>query len=146
MQLILSLNMNHPLCVYEKLKIQVLSVKTQLYYLTNQLRVSSTVSSHHQADPKDIKRKKYIGRANLKENSFLKNLFATKWKRFTHYFSMQSLLTAIHLCLRSGSFLIPVWKKVFICSCIQLCTAAMTSSLFRNLLPLKNSFFGPNEW
>ena len=31
------------------------SVKTQIYYLKNQINVSVTVSSHHQADPKSIK-------------------------------------------------------------------------------------------
>jgi hypothetical protein len=43
----------------------------------------------------------------------------------------------MHLCQCSGSFLIPVSKEVFGCWSIQLRTAAMTSSLFRNLLPPK---------
>ena len=47
--------MNHPYCVYSKLNMQVFSVKTQLYYLTDQLLVSTVVSSHHQADPKNVK-------------------------------------------------------------------------------------------
>jgi hypothetical protein len=48
------------------------------------------------------------------------------------------MLTAVHLCQHSESFLISVSKKVYGCLCIQLCTAAMTSSLFRNLLPPQN--------
>lgn len=47
--------MNCPYCVYNKLKMQIFSVKTQLYYLTHQLLVSTVVSSHHQADPKNVK-------------------------------------------------------------------------------------------
>jgi hypothetical protein len=34
---------------------QVLSVKTQIYCLINQLRVSATVGSHHHSDPQKIK-------------------------------------------------------------------------------------------
>jgi hypothetical protein len=30
----------------------------------------------------------YEGRSNLNENSFLKNVFTTQWKRVTHCFSM----------------------------------------------------------
>jgi len=37
---------------------QVFSVKIQFYNLTTQLRVLAVVSSHNQADPKNIKRKK----------------------------------------------------------------------------------------
>jgi hypothetical protein len=37
------------------LKMRVFSAKTQLHYLTNQLDVSTTVSSHHQTEPKNIK-------------------------------------------------------------------------------------------
>jgi len=40
------------------LKIQAFSVKTQLYYFTNQLPVSATGSSHYQADTKNKKRNK----------------------------------------------------------------------------------------
>jgi hypothetical protein len=29
---------------------------------------------------------KYEGRSNLNENSFVKNVFTTQWKSFTHYF------------------------------------------------------------
>jgi hypothetical protein len=38
------------------LSIVIFSVKT-LHYLTNQLRVSATVSSHHQADSRNMKSK-----------------------------------------------------------------------------------------
>jgi hypothetical protein len=33
------------------LEMLVFSDETQLYYLTNQLHVSTTLSNHHQADP-----------------------------------------------------------------------------------------------
>jgi hypothetical protein len=38
-QLIFNLNVNLPHCDYDKLKLQVFSVKTQIYYLTNELHV-----------------------------------------------------------------------------------------------------------
>jgi len=44
-----------------KLIMQVFSVKTQLYCLINQRHVSATVSSHHQAYPKN--REKQISNA-----------------------------------------------------------------------------------
>jgi hypothetical protein len=40
-------------------KIQDSSVKAQLYYLTNELHVSTKVRSHHQADPENIKEKNH---------------------------------------------------------------------------------------
>jgi hypothetical protein len=43
----------------------------------------------------------------------------------------------MHFLQRSGSFLIPVSKKVFGCWSIELRTAAMTSSLSLNLLLLQ---------
>lgn len=52
---IIWLNVNHPHCVYNKLKMQVFSVKTQLYCFTDQLHVSTVVSSHHQAVLKNVK-------------------------------------------------------------------------------------------
>ena len=50
--------MNHPQCVYDRLKMQVFSFKTKCYSLTNQLHVLATVSRRQQADYKNIKRKK----------------------------------------------------------------------------------------
>ena len=52
--------MNHSRCVCNKLKIQLSSVKTQLYYLVKYPHVLVNVSSYHQTDPKNIKRKKEI--------------------------------------------------------------------------------------
>jgi hypothetical protein len=37
------------------IKMDLFSATTQMYYLTSQINVSVTVSSHHQADPKFIK-------------------------------------------------------------------------------------------
>jgi hypothetical protein len=50
--------MNHPQRVYDRLKMQVFSFKTKLYYSKNQLHVSATVSRRQQADYKNIKRNK----------------------------------------------------------------------------------------
>ena len=41
-----------------KLKMQVFSVKTQLYYLINQRHVSTTVINHHQVYPKNIEKER----------------------------------------------------------------------------------------
>lgn len=46
-------------CDFYKLKVPVFSFRIQLYYLTNQLHVTATVSSYHQANPKNMGRKKY---------------------------------------------------------------------------------------
>lgn len=40
------------------LKTQAFSVKTQFYYLMNPLHVSATVSTHHQALPKNVKKER----------------------------------------------------------------------------------------
>jgi hypothetical protein len=40
-------------------KIQGSSVKAQLYSLTNELNISTNVSSHHQADPENIKNRNH---------------------------------------------------------------------------------------
>jgi len=49
-----------PRCVCNGLKIRGFSVKTLLYFLTNQLHVSATVFSHYQADASYIKRDERI--------------------------------------------------------------------------------------
>jgi hypothetical protein len=49
-----NLHVQHHRCVYNKLKTQVSSVKTQLCYLMHQPHVSAPVSGHHQANPKNI--------------------------------------------------------------------------------------------
>jgi len=52
------------LCLHKN-KMQFFSVTTQLYYLTSQLHVLPTVSSHDHAIPKNIKRKRNITGAIL---------------------------------------------------------------------------------
>jgi hypothetical protein len=51
-------NVKHSGCVCNKLKIHLSSFKTQLYYLVKNPHILANVSSHHQADHKNIKRKK----------------------------------------------------------------------------------------
>jgi hypothetical protein len=50
-------NVNLTRCV-QRTKNAFFLVSIQLYYLTYQLHVSATVSSHHQTDPKNTERKK----------------------------------------------------------------------------------------
>jgi len=45
-------------CDFYQLKVLVFSFRIQLYYLTNQFHVIATVSSYHQANPKNMGGKK----------------------------------------------------------------------------------------
>jgi len=61
---------------------QFFSVTTHLYYLTDQLHVLATVSSHDQDVPKNIK-KKNINRWNIGRSSWTLQMCYVKYLQYT---------------------------------------------------------------
>ena len=78
--------------------------------------------------------------------TFFLTLFIKNFKSKLYHFSIQSPCFVMHFSQHPTNFLMPSAKNVFGWARSHWCTAAFTSSLHENRLPLKASLSGLKRW